>query len=79
VTIPNGTPLNAEVEFSVIQQPNGEVIEVTLKQSSGFQEYDQAMERAIREASPLPSPPLSEIFTRDLVLKLTPNERIPAR
>ncbi len=45
---------NPVVEIRVEQLPNGEVVNVTVKKPSGVQAFDEAVERAIRAASPLP-------------------------
>ena len=51
--------------------PGGEVLDITLKKSSGNPVYDNAIERAIRSASPLPVPAAnSELFPRFRELNL---------
>lgn len=45
---------NPEVIFEIRQLPNGEIISVTRKQSSGLEAWDSAIERAIQKSSPLP-------------------------
>jgi colicin import membrane protein len=53
--------------------PGGEVLDISIERSSGNRLYDQAIERAIRSASPLPVPPVdSELFPqfRDLRLNI---------
>ena len=65
---------NPEVEIDVIQIPGGDVLSVKLKRSSGVSAYDNAVERAILLASPLPRPPKPELFERELNLKFRPQE-----
>ena len=61
-----------EAIFDVMQLPTGEVITVKLRKSSGVRAYDEAVERAIRKASPLPRPDRPELFERELVLRFRP-------
>jgi colicin import membrane protein len=69
---------NPQVEFDVRLLPGGEVLEASLrlKSSSGNPAYDQAVERAILKASPLPLPPDPSMFNlfRELNLKIRPKE-----
>jgi len=74
VVVPSDIKGNPEAIFDVIQIPTGEVISGTLKKSSGSQLYDDAVERAIRKASPLPKPDRPEQFQRELQLKFKPLE-----
>jgi colicin import membrane protein len=67
---------NPQAEFDVSLIPSGEVLNVRLSRSSGNPAYDNAVERAIRKASPLPlptDPSLAGRF-RELQLKFRPNE-----
>lgn len=76
VVLPPNMQGNPEAQFDVVQIPGGEVLNVALKRSSGFAAYDQAVERAIRKASPLPPPPAGVAFSevRELNLKFRPKE-----
>lgn len=68
---------NPEAVFQVQLLPGGEVLRVTLLQSSGQPAYDLEVERAILKASPLPLPPDREAaaaFRDGLVLKFRPRE-----
>jgi colicin import membrane protein len=69
---------NPQVEFDLRLLPGGEVLEpsLRLKRSSGNAAYDQAVERAILKASPLPLPPDPSLFSmfRELNLKIRPKE-----
>ena len=54
ITLP-ATPLPVDADVLRIEQlPNGEVADVTVTKASGVQAFDDAVERAIRAASPLP-------------------------
>ncbi|TDN51399.1 TolA protein [Azoarcus indigens] len=71
---PPGLSGNPEAVFEVDQLPSGEVLNVTLKRSSGIPALDEAIERAIRRSSPLPLPESRELFQRTLELKFRPLE-----
>jgi colicin import membrane protein len=72
VVVPPGVVGNPEAVFDVVQLPDGTVVEVRLVRSSGFASLDVALERAIRAASPLPTPPDHRLFARELRLILRP-------
>ncbi|OGV72032.1 MAG: protein tola [Methylophilales bacterium RIFCSPHIGHO2_02_FULL_57_10] len=66
-----------ELVFAIAMMPTGEVSgNPRLVKSSGLPACDQAVERAILQAVPLPLPPQSELFAqfRDLNLKFRPND-----
>ena len=69
---------NPQVEFEVRLLPGGDVLEssLRLRRSSGNPAYDQAVERAILKASPLPLPQDASMFNqfRELNLKIRPKE-----
>lgn len=68
---------NPEVVYRVDLLPNGELIRLTLVQSSRQPAYDQEVERAIRKASPLPLPPdrdLASSFRSGLELHFKPHD-----
>ena len=68
---------NPEVEVDVTVLPGGEVMAVRTRRASGQVIWDNAVERAIQRAQPLPLPPAdSPIFPqfRELNLKLRPKE-----
>ena len=67
--IPAGNP---EAIFDVVQLPTGEVLNARLRKSSGYKPYDDAVERAILKASPLPKPERPDLFQRSLELKFRP-------
>ena len=74
IVIPDGMPAgNPEAIFDVVQLPNGEVLTpLRLRKSSGYKPYDDAVERAILKASPLPKPERPDLFQRSLELKFRP-------
>ena len=51
---PGSAPGNPFVTMRIEQLPNGEVVGATVTKSSGVQAFDEAVERAVRAASPLP-------------------------
>jgi len=51
---PASAPGNPFVTMRIEQLPNGEVVNVTVTRPSGVPAFDDAVERAIRAASPLP-------------------------
>ncbi|MCB5190549.1 TonB C-terminal domain-containing protein [Methylobacillus arboreus] len=66
-----------ELEVGISLMPTGEVIGVPrILKSSGLPACDEAIERAILQAQPLPVPSQPELFSRfrDLRLKFRPNE-----
>ena len=54
IVLPPDIKGNPEAIFDVVQLPNGEVLSVKLRKSSGHRGYDEAVERAILKSSPLP-------------------------
>ena len=62
VVIPSGVPDSAQAEFIITIIPGGEVLAVKLKKSSGYPAYDEAIERAINGAAPLPVPSDPQLF-----------------
>lgn len=66
-----------ELEVGISLMPTGEVIGVPrILKSSGLPACDEAIERAILQAQPLPVPSQPDLFSRfrDLRLKFRPNE-----
>ncbi len=63
---------NPEAIFDVVQLPTGEIIDAQLRKSSGNRAYDEAVQRAIIKASPLPRPDSPDLFQRNLTLKFRP-------
>jgi colicin import membrane protein len=74
IVLPQDLKGNPEAVFEVVQLPTGEVLSVRLKKSSGHRGYDEAVERAILKASPLPLPERAEVFSRALSLTFRPQD-----
>lgn len=72
VVVPPEIVGNPEAIFDVVQLPTGEIIDAQLKKSSGNRAYDEAVQRAIIKASPLPRPDSPDLFRRNLTLKFRP-------
>ena len=72
VVLPPDIAGNPEAIFDVVQLPTGEIIDATLRKSSGVRAYDEAVQRAIIKASPLPRPDSADLFRRNLTLKFRP-------
>lgn len=72
VIAPSGVDGNPEAIFAVSLLPDGGLIDVRLKKSSGNKALDEAIERAIRKSDPLPRPEDPAVFQRDLNLKIRP-------
>jgi colicin import membrane protein len=74
IVMPPDVPESAKAEFKVTLLPSGDVMAVELLKSSGNTAYDNAAERAIYKAQPLPMPPdegLQKMF-RELRLTIRP-------
>lgn len=72
VIAPPGLTGNPEAEFAVSLLPDGGLIDVRLKKSSGNKALDEAIERAIRKSDPLPRPDDPGVFQRELNLRIRP-------
>jgi colicin import membrane protein len=73
--LPQDLQGNPEAVFLVTQIPTGEVLTIKLLKSSGNKAYDDAVERAILKASPLPLPAAREHFSRELKLTFRPHDK----
>lgn len=74
VIVPAELAGNPEAIFEVVQLPTGEIIDATLRKSSGSRAYDDAVQRAILKSSPLPRPDRADLFQRNLTLKFRPQD-----
>lgn len=76
IVLPPDLPPSAQTEFDVVLLPSGEVLAVKIKRSSNHKAYDDAVERAIYKAQPLPLPPDPALFSkfRELSLRFRPGE-----
>lgn len=70
IVMPPSVPDDARAEFAVTLLPGGGVLNVRLSKSSGYRAYDEAVERAIIKAQPLPMPTDPALFNRFRELKL---------
>ena len=74
IVMPPDVPESAVAEFKVTLLPGGMVMDVVLLKSSGIPAYDDAAERAIHKAEPLPMPTeagMQKMF-RELRLTIRP-------
>jgi colicin import membrane protein len=72
IVVPPEIKGNPEAVFDVTQLPDGGIITVKLKRSSGNAALDVAIERAILKSSPLPLPQQADLFSRSLELRFRP-------
>jgi colicin import membrane protein len=72
IILPPDIPGNPEAIYDIVQLPTGEIIDVKLRKSSGVRAYDDAVQRAILKASPLPKPVPADLFQRNLELRFRP-------
>jgi len=72
-----GVADDARAVYLVTVLPGGTVLPPRLLQSSGYEAYDNAVERAILKAQPLPLPPDPSMFNkfRELELKFSPKDK----
>ncbi|MDR2195485.1 MAG: TonB C-terminal domain-containing protein, partial [Gallionellaceae bacterium] len=71
VFVPDNVADDAQVQFDVTLLPGGSVLNVRKTKSSGNAAYDDAVERAILRAQPLPLPEDPALFSRFRQLHLT--------
>lgn len=72
IVLPPGVSGDPFAVFYVDQLPDGTVIEVRLKRSTGNPQLDASIERAIQKSSPLPKPEKQELFQRTLNFEFHP-------
>ena len=72
IVMPPELPNDPVAEFDVTLLPGGEILDIKLRNSSGFISFDEAVERAIIQARPLPLPKDKLLFPnfRNLSLKV---------
>ena len=75
IILPRDLAGNPEAIFDVTLLPTAEVLTVRRRKSSGNMAYDEAVERAILKASPLPKPEQPSVFERQLELRFRPQDR----
>lgn len=71
---PPGLQGNPQAVLKVLQLPSGDVVSARVVRSSGVPAYDEAVERAVLAASPLPLPADRSLFSRDLELSFRPRD-----
>jgi colicin import membrane protein len=76
LVMPRELPNDPVAEFDITLLPGGDILAITLRNSSGFPSFDTAVETAIVLSRPLPLPPDPALFSnfRDLSLKVHYNE-----
>lgn len=62
IVTPPDLPGNPMTEFGVTMLPGGDILDVQLRQSSGYASFDSAVERAIFLSQPLPLPANPALF-----------------
>ncbi|MDC0575868.1 cell envelope integrity protein TolA [Nitrosomonadaceae bacterium] len=72
LVLPPDLPNDPVAEYNITLLPGGEILSVKLRNSSGFRSFDEAVERAIILARPLPLPRDKLLFPnfRDLGVKV---------
>ena len=72
LVLPPDLPNDPVAEYNITLLPDGEILSVKLRKSSGFRSFDEAVERAIILARPLPLPKDKLLFPnfRDLGVKV---------
>ena len=72
LVLPPDLPNDPVAEYNITLLPGGEILSVKLRNSSGFRSFDEAVERAIILARPLPLPKDKLLFSnfRDLGVKV---------
>ncbi|WP_371264075.1 cell envelope integrity protein TolA [Nitrosomonas marina] len=71
IVMPPDLPGNPVTEFNVTLLPGGDILDVRLRKSSGYPEFDSAVERAILMSRPLPLPPDPALFNEFRNLQVT--------
>lgn len=66
---PPGTRTGMTCTVLVQQLPTGDVVNVRITRSSGDPVFDRSVENAVHKASPLPPPPVPELFEREIEFK----------
>ena len=71
---PKGLPKDLKCKVRVTQIPSGDVINVTIIESSANVAFDNSVIAAVRKSSPLPLPKDSSLFARDVVFVFDPRD-----
>ena len=75
IVLPLNIQGNPEAQFQIVLLPTAEVLSVRVEKSSGNSLLDDAIVRAIRNASPLPKPEDPGVFERRIDLTYRPHEQ----
>jgi colicin import membrane protein len=62
-------------EVAVTQIPSGDVIDVQVRSCNGDDAVVRSIEAAVLRASPLPQPPIPELFDRNLIVNFQPDDQ----
>ncbi len=63
---PSGTTDDFQCTVLVHQMPTGDVLDVLIEKSCGSPVLDRSVENAVRKSSPLPPPPVPEVWDREI-------------
>jgi colicin import membrane protein len=76
IILPQNLQGTTEAEFDVVVAPDGNPLSIKLKRTSGNRAYDEAVERGILRAQPLPMPPDPALlkYFRELNLAFRPQQ-----
>jgi len=69
---PSTTTKGQSCDVIVNQTMSGDVIDVKLQSCSSDNAFQRSVERAVRKASPLPSPPNPDVFDREIYFTFSP-------
>ena len=75
IVLPPNMTGNPEAIFDVTLLPDGRVLNVRKRKSSGHPGYDEAVDRAIWKSSALPLPEQRSVFRRELELHFRPQDQ----
>ena len=71
---PLSARLGIDCIVNVVQLPTGDVVSATVASCNGDDAVRRSIERAVRDASPLPKPPTPALFQRNLNVSFQPDE-----
>jgi len=71
---PPSAELGLECVVAITQIPSGDVTGVTVERCNGNEVVRRSIIQAVERASPLPPPPVPQLFTRDLRVTFRPDE-----
>ena len=71
---PKGMPKDLTCKVRVTQIPSGDVIDVTIIESSSNVAFDNSVTAAVLKSSPLPLPKDASLFAREVVFVFDPRD-----